>query len=64
MSVETAMFVRLTNGSNGLSFVFHSTAWCVTSMLRFAFIRRGDWVDQRYAGTDFNNSVLAEIFFA
>ncbi len=32
--LESDKFVRLSNGNNSLSLLFHCTAWCVTSILR------------------------------
>jgi len=33
--LESGKFVRLSNGNNSLSLLFHCTAWCVTSILRY-----------------------------
>ena len=33
--LETAKYVRLANGNNSLSLLFHCSAWCITSVLRF-----------------------------
>ena len=46
--VNASMFVVVANASNTWYMIYHCVTWSVTSLLRYAYIFHGPWIDSRF----------------
>jgi len=48
LNLDLEMFIRISNVSNALSIFFHCQSWCISSVLRFLYIKHSNWIDENY----------------
>ena len=42
--VTIQLYMKLSNAVSALSLYFHCTAWCMTSFLRYLYIKHEEWI--------------------